>query len=69
MKHFQLTFIYFVKRKRTHKFYFPFKMKHAIFEINKKKLNQEQTIKRNWQHCAHKTQDKDKQNKKHNTVN
>jgi len=30
--------------------------------------NQEWTIQRNWQHSAHKTQDKDKQNKKHNTT-
>ena len=29
--------------------------------------HQELTIQRNWQHWAHKTQDKDKQNKKHNT--
>ena len=26
------------------------------------------TIQRNWQHWVHKTQDKDKQNKKHNTI-
>jgi hypothetical protein len=25
--------------------------------------NQERTIQRNWQHCVHKTQDEDKQNK------
>ena len=31
--------------------------------------NQELTIRRNWQDCAHKTQDEDKQNKKHNTEN
>ena len=29
--------------------------------------NQERTIKNNWQHWVHKTQDEDKQNKKHNT--
>ena len=29
--------------------------------------NHEWTIQRNWQHWAHKTQDEDKQNKKHNT--
>ena len=27
------------------------------------------TIQRHWQHWAHKTQDEDKQNKKHNTEN
>ena len=28
-----------------------------------RKSNQEWTIQRKWQHCVHKTQDKDKQNK------
>ena len=31
--------------------------------------NQEWTIQNHWQHWIHKTQDEDKQNKKHNTVN
>ena len=31
--------------------------------------NQEWTIQRNWQHWVHKTQDKDKQNNKHNIEN
>ena len=31
--------------------------------------NQEWTIQRNWQQWIHKTQDEDKQNKKHNTEN
>ena len=31
--------------------------------------NQEWTIQKNWQHWVHKTQDEDKQNKKHNTKN
>ena len=30
---------------------------------------EEWTIQRHWQHWEHKTQDKDKQNKKHNTEN
>ena len=30
--------------------------------------NQKWTIQKNWQHRVHKTQDEDKQNKKHNTV-
>ena len=30
--------------------------------------NQEWTIQRNWKHWGHKTQDEDKQNKKHNTI-
>ena len=30
--------------------------------------NQEWTIQRSWQYQAHKTQDEDKQNKKHNTI-
>jgi hypothetical protein len=30
--------------------------------------NQEWTIQRNWQDWVHKTQDKNKQNKKHNTI-
>ena len=36
-----------------------------MFEINPRESrrdNQEWTIQRNWQHCAHKTQDEDKQN-------
>ena len=31
--------------------------------------NQEWTIQRNWQHWVHKTQDEDKQSKKHNIEN
>jgi hypothetical protein len=31
--------------------------------------NQEWTIQRHWQHWVHKTQDEDKQDKKHNTDN
>jgi hypothetical protein len=31
--------------------------------------NEEWTIQRHWQHWEHKTQDKDKQNKKHNIEN
>ena len=31
--------------------------------------NQEWAIQRQWQHWVHKTQDEDKQNKKHNTAN
>jgi hypothetical protein len=31
--------------------------------------NEEWTIQRHWQHWEHKTQDEDKQNKKHNTEN
>ena len=39
-------------------------------EINfreNRRSNQEQTIQRNWQYSKYKTQDEDKQNKKHNT--
>jgi hypothetical protein len=31
--------------------------------------NEEWTIERNWQHLVHKTQDKDKQHRKHNPEN
>jgi len=33
-----------------------------------RKGNQEWTIERNWQYWVHKTQDEDKQSKKHNTM-
>ena len=40
---------------------------NSINEKNRRG-NQEWTIQRNWQHWVHRTQDEDKQNKKHNTI-
>jgi hypothetical protein len=36
--------------------------------LEEPKGNQEWTIQRNWQHWVHKTQDEDKQDKKHKTI-
>ena len=39
-----------------------------ISVLRKPKGNREWTIKRNWQHCVHNRQDKDKKKKKKNTT-
>ena len=41
-------------------------LKHLIL---KKELEKTEGVIKNGQHCVHKTQDEDKQNKRHNTVN
>ena len=45
------------------------KSPHSINVRENQRGNKEWTIQRNWQHWVHKTQDEDKQNKKHNTEN
>jgi hypothetical protein len=43
------------------------KSPHSINVRENQRGNKEWTIQRNWQYWVHKTQDEDKQNKKHNT--
>ena len=42
---------------------------HSIHVRENRRVNQEWTIQRHWQHCVHKTQGEDKQDKKLNTEN